>query len=94
MGTSTMNKDKLYGSKGNTGSKGNNGSKGYNGRKNGRWKQRELIFLITYAFVFYVIIIRRSLQLSNGISLISDCILLKFISELFFLVLLIFVPSP
>ncbi|XP_015953609.1 membrane-bound O-acyltransferase gup1 [Arachis duranensis] len=29
------------------------------------WKQKELYFLVTYAFVFYVIIIRRSLQLSH-----------------------------
>ncbi|CAI8601590.1 unnamed protein product [Vicia faba] len=31
----------------------------------GSWKQKELFFLVTYVFVFYVIIIRRSLQLSH-----------------------------
>ncbi|KAL7205566.1 hypothetical protein ACSBR2_018495 [Camellia fascicularis] len=32
---------------------------------NNCWQRREFIFLILYAFVFYVIIIRRSLQLSH-----------------------------
>ncbi|PNX89457.1 membrane-bound O-acyltransferase family MBOAT protein, partial [Trifolium pratense] len=37
----------------------------YNGRKYGTWKQKELFFLVTYVLVFYVIIIRRSLQISH-----------------------------
>jgi hypothetical protein len=43
----------------------------YNGRKSGTWKQKELFFLVTYALVFYAIIIRRSLQISHGIFLFS-----------------------
>ncbi|XP_028768255.1 putative membrane-bound O-acyltransferase C24H6.01c isoform X1 [Neltuma alba] len=53
MGTSAMNKEKLNDGKCNKRSMSE------------RWKQRELFLLIAYAFVFYVIIIRRSLQLSN-----------------------------
>lgn len=41
----------------------------YSGRS---WKQKELFFIVTYVLVFYVIIIRRSLQLSHGIFLIYD----------------------
>lgn len=33
------------------------------------WKQKEFFFLVIYASTFYVIIIRRSLQLSHGIFL-------------------------
>ncbi|XP_019430164.1 PREDICTED: putative membrane-bound O-acyltransferase C24H6.01c isoform X1 [Lupinus angustifolius] len=36
-----------------------------NGSKIVQWKQKELFFLVAYAFVFYVIIIVRSLQLSR-----------------------------
>ncbi|KAK4263818.1 hypothetical protein QN277_029185 [Acacia crassicarpa] len=53
MGTSAMNKEKLNDGKCNKRSMIE------------QWKQREFFLLIAYAFVFYVIIIRRSLQLSN-----------------------------
>ena len=51
----------------------------FNGSRSGHWKRKELFFLVTYAFVFYVIIIRRSLQLSHGMSLISDHFLFSII---------------
>ncbi|KAI4357796.1 hypothetical protein L6164_001722 [Bauhinia variegata] len=53
MGTSVTNKDISHGNKDN------------NGSRNGWWKQRELYLLIAYAIGFYVIIIRRSLQISH-----------------------------
>ena len=59
----------------------------FNGSRRGQWKQKELFVLVTYAFVFYVVIIRRSLQLSHGISLIPDYFLFSIILflQLYFL---------
>lgn len=38
---------------------------------NNSWRQRELAFLLLYAVIFYVIVIRYSLQLSHGTLFLS-----------------------
>lgn len=37
-----------------------------NYKKSAPWKQKEFFFLVTYAFIFYVIIIRRSLAITTN----------------------------
>lgn len=55
--------------------------------KSSSWKQKELVFLVLYAVVFYALVIRRSLQLSHGTPvhpILSIVVFLFLLSLIFF----------